>query len=787
MADKRSPEKLSVTRRLQDNSMGVTRRLEPNGLDIMEQDAGVTKVLDLPLPPTQSNLLPPGTLVNERYRVEKGPIGEQTGESRVYRCHDTQTSETVVLKVYHTHLSPKSKVLEELLNLNHPHLVCLLDFGVWDRNFYEVQEYCRGGSVKDLAPLPEKGVRPLLSAILKGLKYCHDSGIVHRDIKPNNLLFRDPGKKELVIGDFGISSFLEDGESEKKTRTFMFFSVDYCSPEQLRLREVGPPSDYYSLGITLVHLLTGTSPFQGLSDDEIVDRHLRGPVPVPGYISANTSRLLRGLTRSNPKTRWGYNQAMAWLKGKTVLTDEGLQDRDDPYEGLDIGYPEYTAAKNPAELARALDKQLFDASKEFTRGRISPWVKLFDPDLADRVEALEQTHVKDPELGLAKLRFLLDPTLPLRFETCHIKTPEQLEGLIALDKSRFPDGLKQAFLKTLVAYWLEARDPGGLGGERSAAIQAFLHTNPDREHIWDKALLWIMNPSAPCVLSKGVELRTPDDIPAVAFSNPEAREALEKGLFGGVFTAWMELAYPDNTEAIEFVRKCRLDYAKHRWSGVMSLCWFIDPSRPFLFQGEAFKQPANLASRLLRDKDAWDQGKKLLKDKTIAAWLTATGMLRDSQPMDDIMQNTRFSWDAKLDMCLRLMAPDLSRPKLDADCKKLDFGLLRPGLEYSDNVAFVNRGKGHLYGRVALKGASHDVDIDPAFIDGPLTQITVTVRPPRYLQPGLSAEVSLLAETNGGSLEIPIHYSVKEREPRFTVNPATALDKLKQRFGKWKK
>ncbi|CRI67737.1 putative Calcium/calmodulin-dependent protein kinase [Thiocapsa sp. KS1] len=369
--------------------------------------------------PLRNASLQSGAFVAGRYRVERN-LGLGGGESEIYLCLDEHLpaehrDRQVVLKLYKTSLAPKKEVLDAIRNLSHPDLIRVLDLGVWaDGRFFEVLEYCRGGSMADTMPYPVGDLVDALDQIVNALDYCHHQlGIIHRDIKPNNLLFRDASRTDLVLTDFGISSYLRQwqkgGLDRTHTSTAGRHTLDYAAPELFGQDEVSPKTDYYGLGITLIHLLTGRSPFEGLREETVVLRHVSNQIPLPEHLDQRLELLLRGLTQRTPENRWGYRQIRQWRQGTEILDDQGRPWIHRPH--LDRPFPYFTRAKTPAELAHCLDQ--FDAARRMASHHISYWVAEFDPALAEEIEKLEKTVEKNPALAVKKLGWLLDPELPL--------------------------------------------------------------------------------------------------------------------------------------------------------------------------------------------------------------------------------------------------------------------------------------------------------------------------------------------------------------------------------------
>jgi hypothetical protein len=361
--------------------------------------------------------LEPGTFVRERYRIERD-LGLGGGESEIYLCQDEHmpgghADRQVVLKLYRTDLAPKPEVLGIISNLTSPNLIRILDMGVWDGRFFEVLEYCRGGSMADNMPYATDALMDVLDQIVEGLDYCHQQGIIHRDIKPTNLLYRDTGRTDLVLTDFGISSYLRKwqvgGPDHTVTGTLGRRTLDYSAPELFGEGRVGFKTDYYGLGITLIHLLKGQSPFAGWTTERVTFAHTLNQIPIPNDLDNAFQSLIVGLTQRDPSNRWGFSQYRQWRNGAEIKRDDGRPWQHRPYANVG-GFPYCPAATTPEELAWKLDE--FDAVEALTAGHIDYWVMNFDREKAKKIRELNKNYEKNPWLTMKQLAWYLDSAFP---------------------------------------------------------------------------------------------------------------------------------------------------------------------------------------------------------------------------------------------------------------------------------------------------------------------------------------------------------------------------------------
>jgi serine/threonine-protein kinase len=223
---------------------------------------------------------PKGELISDRYRIEDR-LGSG-GMSTVFRATDTILERTVAVKILAEHLSDDDRFVARfrrealaVAKLVHPNIVQVYDTGNDGGQYYIVMEYVRGRSGAQLLQAegkldPETSVEIGVQACA-GLDYAHRHGIIHRDVKPGNLMvLGNPGDMTVKLADFGIA------RASEQTRITQVGSVvgtaAYLAPEQARGDEATPSSDVYSLGVVLYQFLTGRLPYEGASLAELAVR-----------------------------------------------------------------------------------------------------------------------------------------------------------------------------------------------------------------------------------------------------------------------------------------------------------------------------------------------------------------------------------------------------------------------------------------------------------------------------------------------------------------------------------
>ena len=224
-----------------------------------------------------------GELIAGRYELEK--LVGSGGMSNVFRAHDRLLERTVALKILHEQYTRDEDYVERfrrearaVAKLAHPNIVTVIDRGEQDGRQFIVFEYVDGPNLKDLTrngPLEMHEAIGLTLQVARALSFAHDRGLVHRDVKPQNVLLNEDGQAKVT--DFGIARSL-DVQGVTQTGTVLGTS-DYIAPEQARGQKVDPKTDIYSLGAVLYELLVGDVPFSGDNFVAVAMRHVNEPVP----------------------------------------------------------------------------------------------------------------------------------------------------------------------------------------------------------------------------------------------------------------------------------------------------------------------------------------------------------------------------------------------------------------------------------------------------------------------------------------------------------------------------
>ncbi len=240
----------------------------------------------------------------------------QGGMATVYKGYREDIDRFVAIKVLPPHPGLNQEFIERfkleaktIARLQHPHILPLYDYGAEDDILYLVMAYIDGGSLGtliDRGPLPPKQVENLLRQIGAALDYAHREGVIHRDIKPDNILLDKEGNA--LLADFGIAK-LSGGSASNLTATGGLVGTPaYMAPEQGRGDEITGSADLYSLGVVIYEMLTGRQPYSADTPMQVVIKHMNEDVPsirnVVEDLPASLDLVLQRALAKNPQNRY---------------------------------------------------------------------------------------------------------------------------------------------------------------------------------------------------------------------------------------------------------------------------------------------------------------------------------------------------------------------------------------------------------------------------------------------------------------------------------------------------
>jgi eukaryotic-like serine/threonine-protein kinase len=330
-----------------------------------------------------------GPLLKNRYRL--GRVLGRGGMCIVYQAWDTKLQRNVAVKRLEPPLNedPRTRARFDregraLAQLSHPNLVTLIDRGSTENEDYLVFEYVEGRSLKELTRdglLDVAEVGRIAGQVAEGLAAAHLAGIVHRDVKPQNILIDRQGHAKVT--DFGIAT---GPDWTRVTRAGSIIgSARYMSPEQIRSKPVDARSDIYSLGVVMYEMLTGHPPFDGTNMPEIARQHLNNPAPPLGDsrtdLSPGLEKVVMRCLEKLPEDRFA---SMDELLGALV--------------GLDLYAPLRIAEVSPH---KRLHRR---APEDEHRSRYSPAGASFDSGSRRTEEGADAAWERDRVRALARKR-----------------------------------------------------------------------------------------------------------------------------------------------------------------------------------------------------------------------------------------------------------------------------------------------------------------------------------------------------------------------------------------------
>lgn len=308
-----------------------------------------------------------GSKINDRYQIIK-TLGEG-GMANVYLAHDTILDRNVAVKVLRGDLANDEKFVRRFQrealsasSLSHPNIVEMYDVGEDNGQYYIVMECVEGKTLKQV--LKSRGnlsiteVIDIMLQLTDGMAHAHDAYIVHRDIKPQNIMILSNGV--IKITDFGVATALNNTQLTQ-TNSVMG-TVHYLPPEQANGKGSTIRSDIYSMGVMMYELLTGHVPYKGDSAVEIALKHLKEPLPsvkkeIPSIPQSIENIIIRS-TAKNPKNR--YTDAREMHDDIKTALDEG---RSDEKRWV------YKHPENDLDETKVLDKEVESIKKSEDMGK----------------------------------------------------------------------------------------------------------------------------------------------------------------------------------------------------------------------------------------------------------------------------------------------------------------------------------------------------------------------------------------------------------------------------------
>ena len=404
----------------------------------------VYEQLEQPLSPIESalNLVPGAVLL--KYRLEKS-MQVVSGEADLWMAVDP-LNRTVVLKIYRWGLRPKEEVSEKVSKISLAQVVEVYERGVVCGRHYEAMEYARFGTLVDLwkSDLTDAQQRDVLRELTDAVSALHQENLLHRDLKPSNILVRAREPLDLIVSDFGISSLAEISIYVSQT---IAGTPAYSAPEVMT-GAICKASDWWSVGVIMLELLSGRHPFAGLDSRQINFALATKGIPISTKLPDVWKPLLKGLLTRDHSRRWNEISIKKWLSGEANIPVHYEGDaavphshKYRPYRFLEQDY------YSPGDLAVELAQHWDDGLDVFQRLLILEWVKqqVQDQDLTNSLLAMREDPKLNREQCYALGLVAMNKELPLSWRG-RIVNP----ALLANDST-----LAVEFLESSVSSWLD--------------------------------------------------------------------------------------------------------------------------------------------------------------------------------------------------------------------------------------------------------------------------------------------------------------------------------------------
>ena len=420
-------------------------------------------------------------LKGKEYTAVKS-ISESTGEGQIILVQ--RANQQYVLKLYYPNFHYKEEIIRSVWNMDSEFVMKVYDYGKTMVNGserdYELMEFLRGGTLATYQ-LGEnlQRFRHLALQAAAALASLHNWGIIHKDIKPGNFFFRDADGTELVLGDFGISSKMKEGEDLLRTsqaRTPAFAAPEMYDDVIDGEVEIDQRVDYYSLGITLLYLWLGHSPF-GRNERLMMRMKQEGRLPHINELPTTVSNIIRGLTSINSAKRWGFNEVERWFKGEEVAVDTSSAYLR--YKTFILDAERNLSAHDVKELVPLLHSNPEVGRQFLYSKRISQWLdECGNAKMAVLLnDIVDNRYPSNQQAGLAAAIYTLEPNFP--YYDLHGQICESLRD-IAVSLLTYIDEYLVVLQDLYNPLFSFIESKGGYNMER---LRGYFRVNPSRESI----------------------------------------------------------------------------------------------------------------------------------------------------------------------------------------------------------------------------------------------------------------------------------------------------------------
>jgi serine/threonine protein kinase len=620
-------------------------------------------------------VLAAGTIICDDYTVMKTVFPQESTRPGLYLCSSKTVD--VMIKVAAMMFPPRQDLWEKLPDLAHPSIIDTYKAIQKDEYYYEIQEYCNGGTLADRVPVVgEKSAETspgwimtvMMPQINEALKYLHSQGIIHRDIKPANIYIQiENGVERLVLGDFDISSVMEGSKTSRDTQR-MAGTWIYTAPEAFpryvddnasgKVGRISRACDYYSLGITIIELLSGSTSLHQSKLPDLFDFYLQGgAVEVPAGLPGKLTMLLRGLLIRNRRTRWSTEEVDRWLNDCNTEADMIKIANDQSYQLAQANRPYKINNKIVVDLP-GLSDLMFDEQDSaiedvITSDVLINWIAAIDTDIARNIRRFRDSNYTEPMSVYYYAIISCDPSRPFVFYEGYEAVNED-DWIICAHKfaisNKIVNSLCSEELLIYFEMWLRLKERPN---KDLADKVAKLKDTPLETRL--EELTYMIQQNRPFTIMRGVFAATPTDFVKMVYAN------------------------------------------KDLWKG---------KSRPVVYEMAMSR---------------W-------KDGALSTWLRQRGLDKLSQQIDVIKEELKDNILAAFEKILRLLEPDLPRVKVTFTPVDItSIYTIKSGEERTIEIKYTTVGCGIPFGVVNIANAAPGVHIVNNVINQRSGTIEVTI------------------------------------------------------------
>ena len=309
-----------------------------------------------------------GRVLEGRYRV--GAKVARGGMATVYEATDLRLDRVCALKVMHAGLGDDDDFAARFVRearsaarLSHPNVVAVFDQGADDGTVFLVMEYVRGQTLRDVirerAPMPPARALAIIDPVLSALAAAHQAGLVHRDVKPENVLLADDGT--VKVADFGLARAVSAETQHTGTGGVLIGTVSYLSPELVVDGRADARSDVYAAGVVLYEMLTGRKPHEGESPIQVAYKHVHEDVPPPSRLVAGLppyvdALVARATARDRDRRPADARVLLHQVRRVKVALDQGVGDDADLTSDLTPTLPVQRLGRDPDDIDYVRDE-----------------------------------------------------------------------------------------------------------------------------------------------------------------------------------------------------------------------------------------------------------------------------------------------------------------------------------------------------------------------------------------------------------------------------------------------